>query len=378
MIYTMEGANNQSTRHSELAQSLQGRSHRLDFEDLVDRLALSERFSKYMASTVDMFVPAAQLVPALVNDQLLSCVDSGQAVQATSASLTRAFRDIWDSVRQASKTEYPVAAPASECRFSDQRSMRAGSVLVKPDGVFFYPRYSGCELYSAHALLEARVEGCQGDISPSVLGRMAGLALSAWEAQPTRLFVPFLYLHGPNASLVLFARGGYYWADFGRLFHSSSDPSTDEVCDVGDTLRHLWFLMTLPADHFGHIIDVSIPTTGLKFTRDRGSAIAAGRGDGSALDFLQRIPLPVSLLDFQSYLFKTQHHGQPAMLKLVWTPAYRLPEVSMYGWLLSNGCNAVPRVLESSIVASDVFGYRLEYILMEDCGVPLLEYFRTA
>ncbi|KAJ2687629.1 hypothetical protein IWW39_002811 [Coemansia spiralis] len=378
MTYNTKSPMDQSAGRSELANSLYGRGHRLGFEDLMDRLALSEPFNKYMASTTDMLVPAAQLVPALVNGQLQSFADGGQSVQATSVSLAKAFRGIWDSVRQASKTDYPVAAPASECRFSDQRSMRAGGVLVKPDGVFFYPKYSGCEFYSVHALLEARVESCQDAVSPDVLGRMADLALRAWEAQPTRLFVPFLYLHGPNVSLVLFARDGYYWADLGRVFHISSDPSMDDVCDIGDTLRHLWFLMTLPADRFGHVIDVSVPATGLKFTKDRSSIIAAGRSDGSALDYLQRIPLPVSLLDFQSYLFKTQYHGQPAMLKLVWTPTYRLPEVSMYDWLLSNGCNAVPKVLESSIVASDVFGYRLEYIVMEDCGVPLLEYFRAA
>ncbi|KAJ2555426.1 hypothetical protein GGH95_005443, partial [Coemansia sp. RSA 1836] len=66
------------------------------------------------------------------------------------------------------------------------------------------------------------------------------------------------------------------------------------------------------------------------------------------------------------------------MLKLVWTPTFRLPEAAMYDWLLSNRCSAVPEVYESSIIASDVFGYRLEYLMMEDCGVPLLEHFTTA
>ncbi|KAJ2688496.1 hypothetical protein IWW39_002188 [Coemansia spiralis] len=370
----------QSTRRSELAQSLQGRGHHLDLGGLLKMLALSDSFNKYMSFTSNMMLPVAQIVPALVGGQLLGCVESGQPVQATSASLAWAFRGIWNSVRLASQGVYGVADPASECRFSDERSMQAGGARVKPDGVFYYPAYFGNEFHSVHALLEARVEPSLEATSPDVLGKMAYLALRAWEAQPTRLFVPFLYLHGPNVSLVLFARGGYYCTTIGRLFHTSCDPSLDDIRDVGDTLRYLWFLMTLPADRFGHFVDVSIPGTGLTFSRVYDTAnpsVVMGRGDGSALDYLQRIPLPVSLLDFQSYLFKTQYHGQPAMLKLVWTPTYRLPEVSMYDWLLSNGCNAVPKVLESSIVASDVFGYRLEYIVMEDCGVPLLEYFRT-
>ncbi|KAJ2034025.1 hypothetical protein H4S04_004675 [Coemansia sp. S16] len=378
MIYSKESSQDQSMHRAELAQSLQGRGHQLGLAELIGVLAQNGSFTKYIASTSGMMFPVAQLIPVLVNGQLQSRVDGGQAVQATSASMARAFRDIWDYVRHASKAVYPVAEPISECRFSDQRTMQVGGVPVTPDGVFYYPMYLGSEFHSVHALLEAQLEPSLDATSPDVLGKMADLATSVWEAQPTRLFVPFLYLHGPMVSLVLFARGGYYCTTIGRLFHTSLDPSTDDISDVGDTLRYLWFLMTLPSDRFGHIVDVSVPATGLIFTKFHGATtVAASRDSGSKLGFQQRIPLPVSLLDFQSYLFKTQYHGQPAMLKLAWSPTYRLPEAAVYDWLLSNGCGAVPKVFESSIIANDVFGYRLEYLLIEDCGVPLLEYFKT-
>ncbi|KAJ2242126.1 hypothetical protein GGI13_007075, partial [Coemansia sp. RSA 455] len=375
MIYSTESAKDQSVRRAELAQSLQGRGHQLGLAELMGVLAQNGSFTRYMASTSGMLFPVAQLAPALVNGQLQSRVDGGQAVQATSASMARAFRDIWDYVRHASKAVYPVAEPASEHRFSDQRTMQVGGVPVTPDGVFYYPNYLGSEFHSVHALLEAQLEPNLDATSPDVLGKMADLVTSVWEAQPTRLFVPFLYLHGPMVSLVLFARGGYYCTTIGHLFHTSHDPSTDDISDVGDTLRYLWFLMTLPSDRFGHIVDISVPATGLIFTKLHGAttaAVTASRDSGSELGFQQRIPLPVSLLDFQSYLFKTQYHGQPAMLKLVWSPTYRLPEAAVYDWLLSNNCSAVPKVFESSIIANDVFGYRLEYLLIEDCGVPLL------
>ncbi|KAJ2460585.1 hypothetical protein GGF42_000745 [Coemansia sp. RSA 2424] len=351
MIYSTESVREQSARRTELVESLQGRGHHLNLEELMERLGLSDHFGKYTAATAEMLMPAALRAPALVNSQLLAIKDNvgDQATQATPSSLARAFRDIWDSVRHTNKAEYPVAEPNAECRFSDQ---------------------------------QARLEPCVSQqVSPDVLGKMADFAQRAWETQPIRLFVPFFYLHGPDVSLVLFARSGYYCAVVGRLFHTSSDPSTDDVCDIEDTLRYLWFLLTLPSDRFGHIVDVSVPATGLKFTKLRGSPIAAvdaSKGDVSALDYLQRIPLSVSLLDFQSHIFKTQYHGQPAMLKLVWTPTFRLPEAAMYDWLLINECSAVPEVYESSIIASDVFGYRLEYLLLEDCGVPLLEHFTTA
>ncbi|KAJ2862852.1 hypothetical protein GGH94_004007 [Coemansia aciculifera] len=370
--------NDQSTRRAELAQSLQGRGHHLSLAGLLRVLGLKEAFSKYMASTSGMLFPVAQLVPALVNGQLQARVDGGQVVDATSASLARAFRDIWDYVGHAGKAVYPVAELASEYRFSDQRTMRVGGVPVKPDGVFYYPMYLGSEFHSVHALLEAQLESNLDATSPDVLGKMADLAVSAWEAQPTRLFVPFLYLHGPDVSLVLFARSGYYCTTIGRLFHTSRDPSTDDTCDVEDTLRYLWFLMTLPSDRFGHIVDVSSPDSGLRFSKARGVSVAVGRGNDSAVDFQQRIPLPVSLFDFQSYIFRMHYHGQPAMLKLVWSPTCRLPEAVMYDWLLNNGCNAVPKVYESLVIADDVFGYRLEVLLIEDCGMPLLEYFKAA
>ncbi|KAJ2744965.1 hypothetical protein GGI20_002539 [Coemansia sp. BCRC 34301] len=326
MIYCTESARDRFTRRTELAESLQGRGYHLSLEDLIERLGLNDLFG----------------------------------------SLTRAFRDIWESVRCSSKAKCPVADANAEF----------GDVPIKPDGVFYYPKYSGREFYSVHTLLEARPEPCANAISSSVLGSMADLALRAWEeTQPTRLFVPYFYLHGLNTSLVLFVRTGYYCAIVGQLFHTLSDPSADDVCDIEDTLRYLWFLLTLPADRFGHIADVYVPATGLKFARLRSSPIATSIGGTSALDYMQRIPLLVSLLDSQAYLFKTQYHGKPAMPKLVWTPTCRLPEAAMYDWLLGNACGAVPNVCESSIVANDIFGYRLEYLLIEDCGVPLLGHF---
>ncbi|KAJ2057053.1 hypothetical protein GGI17_005859 [Coemansia sp. S146] len=358
MVFSTESVKGQSTRRAKLAQT-----------ELLRVLAINKPFNKYMASTSGMLFPVAQLIPALVNGQLQARVDGGQAVQATSAGLARAH---------ASKAVYPVAEPANEHRFSDQRTMQVGGVPVTPDGVFYYPMYLDSKFHAVHALLEAQLESNLDATSPDVLGKMTDLAVNVWETQPTRLFAPFLYLHGPDVSLVLFARSGYYCTTIGRLFHTSSDPSTDDICDVGDTLRYLWFLMTLPSDRFGHIVDVSIPAAGLSFTRLHGASVAVGRGDGSALDLLQRIPLPVSFLNFQSYLFKTHYHGQPAMLKLVWSPTYRLPEAVMYDWLLSNGCSSVPKVYESSIIAGDVFGYRLEGLRSVSVGVPLLEYFKTA
>ncbi|KAJ2740854.1 hypothetical protein GGI20_005577, partial [Coemansia sp. BCRC 34301] len=361
-----------------MAECLQGRGYHLGLADLIGMLGLSESFSRYTANTSGMLAQVAQQLPLLANGHLWADKDS-RGIQATPSSLTRAFRGIWESVRCSDKARYPDSPHSAECRFSDQRTMQAGGVPVKPDGVFYYPKYPGSEFYSVHALFEAQLEPSLDATSPDVLGKMADLALRAWEAQPTRLFVPFFYLHGPNVSLVLFARNGYYCVSIGRVFYTSSDPSADDVCDVEDTLRYLWFLLTLPADRFGHMVDASVLAAGLDLSKLCGSPTADSAGDDAmVLDSLQRIPLPVSLLGSQSYIFKTQYRGKPAMLKLVWTPTCRLPEAAIYDWLWEHKCGAVPKVYRSAIIAKDILGYRLECLLVKDCGVPLLEYIHGA
>ncbi|KAJ2891262.1 hypothetical protein GGI21_005910, partial [Coemansia aciculifera] len=302
-------------------ENLQGRGHHLSLAELIGTLALKDSFSKYMAYTNSMFHQLAQQALQLSNNQIsLTKASAGDGIASTPitvtpVSLASIFCHTWDFMKLASKANFPAAGELNpECRFSDQRTLLqsagGGGASVKPDGVFYYPSYPGSEFCSVHALLEAQPEPSLSAASPKVLGRIAGFAMSVWEAQPTRLFVPVFYMHGPDVSLVLFARSGYYCVTLGRLFHTSWDPTMDAVCDVEDTLRYLWFLLALPSDRFGHIVDVAVPATGLKFVKSRDSPFASvstsSDGDGSELTCLQRIPQAVSLLDFQSYVFKTR------------------------------------------------------------------------
>ncbi|KAJ2536210.1 hypothetical protein IWW43_001027 [Coemansia sp. RSA 1935] len=58
----------------------------------------------------------------------------------------------------------------------------------------------------------------------------------------------------------------------------------------------------------------------------------------------------------------------PAVLKYSWTPVDRLPEGAVYKVLESQNVSCLPNIYSSGILVKDVFGYRLEYLLMEDCG----------
>ncbi|KAJ2203934.1 hypothetical protein EV180_007468, partial [Coemansia sp. RSA 518] len=37
----------------------------------------------------------------------------------------------------------------------------------------------------------------------------------------------------------------------------------------------------------------------------------------------------------------------------------------------------IPLIIDSGIIIENSFGYRVEYLLIEDCGVPLVEYLQT-
>ncbi|KAJ2551438.1 hypothetical protein IWW35_002813 [Coemansia sp. RSA 1878] len=58
----------------------------------------------------------------------------------------------------------------------------------------------------------------------------------------------------------------------------------------------------------------------------------------------------------------------PAVLKYSWTPVDRLPEGAVYKVLESQNVSCLPNIYSSGILVKNFFGYRLEYLLMEDCG----------
>ncbi|KAJ2495474.1 hypothetical protein GGH96_006374 [Coemansia sp. RSA 1972] len=58
----------------------------------------------------------------------------------------------------------------------------------------------------------------------------------------------------------------------------------------------------------------------------------------------------------------------PVVLKFSWTPVDRLPEGAVYKVLESHNVSCLPKLYSSGILVKNFFGYRLEYILMEDCG----------
>ncbi|KAJ2651425.1 hypothetical protein IW137_000634 [Coemansia sp. RSA 1287] len=219
-------------------------------------------------------------------------------------------------------------------------------------------------------VIEAKLASHTQTLPNLVLGQLAEYSRVVWKEQPTRTFVPVILLHGANMSLFVFARSGYYRANLGAYLFASAAGLQEDTSDFRLSLRNLWFLMKQPPNRFGHFADVSIDYEFLRFS---GSVLdskveVVGLGNVSDVEVGDRITRHIPLIRRAAFLTKAKYRGMPAVLKYSWTPVDRLPEGAVYKVLESQNVSCLPNIYSSGILVKDVFGYRLEYLLMEDCG----------
>ncbi|KAJ2796659.1 hypothetical protein H4R20_005460 [Coemansia guatemalensis] len=70
------------------------------------------------------------------------------------------------------------------------------------------------------------------------------------------------------------------------------------------------------------------------------------------------------------------YRGEAAILKLSWTPTNRLPESAVYDALQRANVENTPEVFDMGILDVDAFGYRIEYLIIWNCGVSLVDYLK--
>ncbi|KAJ2675028.1 hypothetical protein GGI25_004176 [Coemansia spiralis] len=58
----------------------------------------------------------------------------------------------------------------------------------------------------------------------------------------------------------------------------------------------------------------------------------------------------------------------------LWIPTDRFSECTAYSTLRKNGVTGVPEVLYYGTLKADFFGYRMEILLLEDCGTPIIDH----
>ncbi|KAJ2773912.1 hypothetical protein IWQ57_001066, partial [Coemansia nantahalensis] len=264
-------------------------------------------------------------------------------------------------------------------RLHDHQTVPVPGSGHKPDGVFCYRRgFLG--MAAAHVAVEAKMSSALMTINHPDFGQVADYACAMWEAQPTRTFAPVIFLHGVHVTLVLFTRGKWYTVELGCLLHRELEPDNDDVSFVQTTMMNLWFLVTLTPDRFGHFCDVRLAASTIRFAHEEGTVMTtasvpkrAGRTDIRLTTF---IPRPVPPRSRCTFLYKTTYNDKPAVLKLSWTQTNRLPESAVYDILVDKEVTGIPEVYDRGLLKTDFFGFRLEYLVLEDCGDTLDVYLR--
>ncbi|KAJ2760112.1 hypothetical protein H4S06_001894 [Coemansia sp. BCRC 34490] len=243
----------------------------------------------------------------------------------------------------------------------------------KADGVFYYPKRVHHGIPRVHMFVEAKVASTPGKIPDETMDQLFDYVNAVWTGQPTRTFVPILYLHGELLTLFVFTRGPWYRIELGSICYTSVNPHLPEIDFVRETLLRLWFVITLPSDRFGHFCDVDTRLQSISFGRSSANnklvkASLVDSKDSNKLSLEMRIPRMANPRSRLAYLFDTMYQSKKAVLKLSWTPVRRLPEGAIYEYLRRAGIGGVPEVYDSGLIEDNFFGYRLEYIVLEHCG----------
>ncbi|KAJ2783693.1 hypothetical protein GGI15_002487 [Coemansia interrupta] len=277
--------------------------------------------------------------------------------------------------------KHPYLDDQPDCRyeFVNHESRHISGKEAKPNGVVYYGNYIEQNPSSIHVIVEAKVKEYANGPSGEALGQIADYARLVWQHQPTRMFVPVLFLHNVYADLVLFARYGYRYARLGHYISKAEENDDHATMRVLDTIRRLWFFFIQPPERFGHIVDVSREVKYLRFEGNTRSTIILRDTTVSdnTIEIGERIETKVAVHRRTAFLLKVKYRGHAAVLKLAWTPVERQPEGALYDVLKRQRIDCVPEVYRSGIVIPDFLGYRLEFILMEDCGESLYTKFQS-
>ncbi|KAJ1811998.1 hypothetical protein LPJ75_003874, partial [Coemansia sp. RSA 2598] len=295
-------------------------------------------------------------------------------------------------------------APSILYGYNDHQSTCVAESLLKPDLAIVCEREISETMDAIHMVVEAKVQPSPGSINDKDLGQILDYVQAVWKSQITCMFVPVLFLHGPSLSLLVFTRSKSIRVDLGKVFFSAKDPiPSNSYKPISSVLLSLYFLLTLSPGEFGHICDFTAYPTRLYFspriskigaevsqpTGSREQAESAGKSkqaesvlasvsskycDESTEFLLEHLfKREVGLHGRIAYVAKVTWDNQSAVLKLAWSATDRMPENAIYDILLESEVQRIPQLFSRGLLIEDFRGYRLEYIAMEDCGVPFSE-----
>ncbi|KAJ2396398.1 hypothetical protein GGI05_001141 [Coemansia sp. RSA 2603] len=361
----MENEKELKNRRHKLVSSLSGEE--VDFRELLIDLNLEEQYTEYTRRSVGICDGLRDRIPKLIGDELFI---EGKKSAAKEWMLTNWFSEIFTHMMGV-RHEYLDAQPDHGYVLKKLETKSMSGTAAKPDGAVYYSDYLNTKLDSIHMLIEAKIREHINGPNDDALGQMADYAQLVWQNQPTRTFVPVVFLHGVWVDLVIFARCGYRYARLGQYISNSEDSSNRSTKIALKTIHRLWFFMIQPPERFGHFVCVSQGWKYLRFEGSRSNTTVEYNTDISSdrVDIKKLFKRDVPISRRAAYVLGVNYRGGKAVLKLSWAPVERQPEGALYDILAREKIECLPEVYRSGIIVRDFLGYRLEYILMEDLGV---------
>ncbi|KAJ2094351.1 hypothetical protein GGI16_005574 [Coemansia sp. S142-1] len=310
-----------AARRNKLARTLEKLGTRLEFPDLLRYFELTAEYKSYRKATRGLFADNTNRVPTLGNG-------------VAEATFIEGFFDVVRFMRNQAKK----------------------SPLEHVSIVLEAKKWTGdANAYLAH------------------IGQLADYALELRACQPMRKYIPVFFLYGHELDLVVFTHRGYLRTYIGPvLFGTDIDNRVARSESIGESLRQLWFFLTLPV---GKIDTSTTPAAISPLDSSLEEFISFGSLDTDVF-VGGLISRSVRIVGRCAYLFDATYKGNPAVLKLSWIQTNRLPEGAVYRALEEHQVPNIPKVYLSGVIIKNLDGYRLEFLVLEYCGISIVDHIR--
>ncbi|KAJ2494405.1 hypothetical protein IWW47_004640, partial [Coemansia sp. RSA 2052] len=359
-----------------LVHGLEDRGKLVGIPRLLDILGLYTLYTAY-----DKSIPSCVFDGIDDDEHVVDFKQKADSKKKPEAAYADTFKRVLDKLTtNANNATVPVQYRKSPYMYMDYQNRAVPGSTLKPDLAFFQDDGHTPNIATACILLEAKTTMPLDRVFRDYLGQIASYALEIWKRQPTRTFAPILLLLGCQLHLAVFTRNGYYKATIGQVMYQHKEDVLKQSRIVGQALRQLWFLLTLPVDKLGLL---NTATATFEYLRIDTSACPATlmAVEYSAIMVTNSIEQRMPIIGRCAHLFRVVYGTKPAVLKLAWTRKNRLPEGAVYEVLSTKDgdgnppVSGIPQIYASGILAKDVDGYRLEFLIMEDCGEPIVGHF---
>ncbi|KAJ2752065.1 hypothetical protein GGI19_004069 [Coemansia pectinata] len=255
---------------------------------------------------------------------------------------------------------------------------------LRPDLLFFEQNTKKLRFATAHILFEAKRQMDEEEAYSEHLGQVAQYAFTLKTAQPMRRYIPVFFLYGCQLNLLVFTNSRYFKTNIRSVLHDNADFKPVRTNLVSKSLQRLWFLSPLPPREFGHLV----PTPGIPWElyinnteiSDTSSyarpAILTDESTATSrrLTNVKLIGKKVNIIGRCTFLFTATYNNMAVVFRMTWIRTNRLPEGAIYKILMDNGVPNIPTIYDSGVVVTDIGDYRLEYLIMEHCGTPIVEH----